>query len=238
MTNNKTDLASKKQVEAFYDTYTTKQKKIGVNIRHRTILKNLKALGLKSDSKVLEVGCGIGTVSGLIIKSIPNGSFTGVDISPESIEIAKKNNAGNKNVEFLVSDMSNFNHQTKFDFVVFPDVLEHIPVEQHANIFKTIAGITNPDVKILINIPEPYTLDWSRRNTPESLQIIDQSLSMQDLCNNSYPYGFYLYSVSPYGLRFEHEEYLSIVLKKHFTREKVVPKQKMTLAIENLKSKL
>ncbi|MCW3076152.1 MAG: hypothetical protein JWO32_761, partial [Bacteroidetes bacterium] len=100
--SNTNDNASKEQVENFYNSYKEKQKKIGVNIRHRTILKNLKSVGLKSDSKVLEIGCGIGTVSGLIIKSIPEGKFTGVDISSESIEMAKKLYPA-KNAEFLVN---------------------------------------------------------------------------------------------------------------------------------------
>ena len=231
-------MATKEQVKEYYDTFKEQQKQLGINIRHRTIFKNLKNLGLKSNSNVLEIGCGIGTVSQLILKYITDGSFVGLDISSESIELAKKRNAFHKKAEFLVNDMSNFTHKTKFDFVVFPDVLEHIPVEQHANIFKTIAELTTPNAIVLINIPEPYTLDWSRRNTPEALQIIDQSLSMQDLCNNSYPYGFYMYSMTPYGLRYEHEEYLSIILKKNFVRTQVVPKQKIKLGIENLKSKM
>lgn len=231
-------MATKEQVKEYYDTFKEHQKNLGINIRHRTIFKNLKNLGLKSNSNVLEIGCGIGTVSHLILKHITEGSFVGLDISSESIELAKKRNAFHKKAEFLVNDMSNFTHKTKFDFVVFPDVLEHIPVEQHANIFKTISELTTPNAVVLINIPEPYTLDWSRRNTPEALQIIDQSLSMQDLCNNSYPYGFYMYSMTPYGLRYEHEEYLSIILKKHFVRTQVVPKQKIKLGIENLKSKM
>ena len=82
---------------------------------------------MKPNSNVLEIGCGIGTVSHLILKYITEGSFVGLDISSESIEMAKKRNAFHKKAEFLVNDMSNFTHKTKFDFVVFPDVLEHIP---------------------------------------------------------------------------------------------------------------
>jgi len=231
-------MATKEQVKEYYDTFKEHQKNLGINIRHRTIFKNLKNLGLKSNSNVLEIGCGIGTVSHLILKYITEGSFVGLDISAESIKMAQQFNSFHKKAEFFVNDMSNFTHKTKFDFVVFPDVLEHIPVEQHANIFKTISELTTPNAIVLINIPEPYTLDWSRRNTPEALQIIDQSLSMQDLCNNSYPYGFYMYSMTPYGLRYEHEEYLSIILKKNFVRTQVVPKQKIKLGIENLKSKM
>jgi len=232
------DLASKEQVEEYYNKFKEHQKKLGVNIRHRTIFKNLKKLNLKPDSNVLEIGCGIGTVSSQILKLVTKGCFVGVDISNESIEVAKKLNKASKNAEFIVNDMSTFSHKVKFDFIVLPDVLEHIPVEQHAKIFQTISLLSKKTAVVLINIPEPYTLDWFRRNTPETLQIIDQSLSLQDLCNNVYPAGFYLFSVTPYGLTYEHEDYLSIVLKKNFIREELIPKQKIKLGFENLKSKI
>ncbi len=234
MTNN----ASKQQVEDFYNSYSEKQKKTGVNVRHRTIFKNLTAIGLKANSKVLEVGCGIGTVSGLIIKSIPNGYFTGVDISDESIAIANEKYAVKGKIEFLVSDMSSFTHQQKFDFVVLPDVLEHIPVEQHNNLFKILNEVTTKDAIVLINIPEPNCLNWVRTNYPEKLQIIDQSLSMQDLLNNCYPNGFKLFSMNSYGLQYVQPEYTSIVLKKNMIIEHYDIKDKLRLGLENLKSKI
>jgi cyclopropane fatty-acyl-phospholipid synthase-like methyltransferase len=229
---------TKEQVKEYYDTFKEHQKKLGINVRHRTIFKNLKNAELKSNSNVLEIGCGIGTVSNLILKHITDGSFVGLDISSESIKMAQQFNAFHKKAEFFVNDMSNFTHKTKFDFVVFPDVLEHIPIEQHANIFKTIAELTTPNAVVLINIPEPHTLDWHRKYMPEALQIIDQALSMKDMCNNCYPYGFYMFSLTPYSLQYQEEDYLSIVLKKEFIREKLTKKSKIKLSVDNYKSKL
>lgn len=231
-------LADNEEVAKYYDNFKQHQKKLGINIRHRTIFKNLKKAGLSPNSKVLEIGCGIGTVSHLILGHITQGSFTGVDISPESIEHAKKFNGQHKNANFMVSNMGDFKVATKFDFVVLPDVLEHIPVQDHNALFKTLAAHSHENTVILINIPEPYTLGWTRRNHPQNLQIIDQSLSMQDLCNNVYPHGYYLFSVSPYGLQYEHEEYLSIVLKRDQERKSVVRKSKFDLNTSNLLSKL
>jgi cyclopropane fatty-acyl-phospholipid synthase-like methyltransferase len=231
-------MATKEQVKEYYDTFKEHQKQLGINIRHRTIFKNLKSAGLKPNSNVLEIGCGIGTVSNLILKFITEGSFVGLDISPESINMAKNFNAFHKKAEFMVNDMSNFTHKTKFDFIVFPDVLEHIPVEQHANIFETVSKLTTPDAVILINIPEPNYLNWVRENDPKKLQIIDQSLSMQDLLNNVCPYGFKLYSMNPYSLHYDVNDYLSIVLKKNPIVKQINLKNKLTRAIENTKSKL
>lgn len=232
-------MATKEEVKNYYDNiFKDYQNKTGINIRHRTIFKNLKAVGLNSQSKVLEVGCGVGSVSSLILKHISNGFLVGLDISPESIKSAQALNKIYKNAEFSVNDMSDFNHSMKFDFIVFPDVLEHIPVEQHAHIFKTISDLSTPNAIVLINIPEPNHLNWLRINHPEKIQIIDQALSMQDLMNNAYPYGFHLQSMQPYQLHYEVADYVSIVMKKNMQVKSAPLKSKMTRAIENTKSKL
>lgn len=226
--------AGKEEVVKYYDEFKSHQKKLGINIRHRTIFKNLKNAGLQPNSTVLEIGCGIGTVSHLILKYLAHGRFVGVDISPQSIEHARMYNAAFKNAEFVVSDMKGFQHNLKFDFVVLPDVLEHIPVDQHAELFRTIAAHSHDKTVILINIPEPYTLDWVRENHPTTLQIIDQALSIRDLCNNVYPSGFYMYSMSPYALQYEPEDYVSIVLKRDCKRANVSKRSNSAITFENI----
>lgn len=229
-------MAEKVEVEEFYDKFVQNQKKIGVSTRQKIIHKNLKSIGLKSDSNVLEVGCGIGTVSSLIIKSIPNGNFVGCDISPQSIQLANEMYASEK-VEFRVDDMTNFASDLKFDFIVFPDVLEHIPVEQHSNLFSNVAKTCAPDAKVLINIPEPNALNWMRENKPELLQIIDQSLSMQDLLNNTYPHGFEVESITPYSIHADIDNYTKIVLVRNGKLSHYNYLPKLSQFIQNLKVK-
>ncbi len=237
MTENP-EFASKRQVEEFYNSFKEHQLDLGVNVRHRTIFKNLKKAGLKSDSKVLEIGCGIGTVSSLILSFITNGKFVGVDISDESIATAKKINAKHSNAEFLVNDMSAFDHQLRFDFVVLPDVMEHIPVDQHYNLFRVLNTVTTPKATVLINHPEPNYLDWVRRTNPERLQIIDQSLSMQDMLNNCYPHGFKLFSMHSYCLHYTKPDYTLIILKKDMASENYHLKSAIARGLQNTKSKL
>lgn len=231
------NLASKEEVKKFYNTFKDHQNKLGINIRHRTIFKNLRKAGLKPDSKVLEVGCGIGTVSSLILSFITEGKFVGIDISDESITLAKKLNSKYKNAEFVVNDMSDYHHEIKFDFVVLPDVLEHIPVEQHNNLFRVLSLLTAESAIVLINIPEPHCLNWARKVIPEKLQIIDQSLSMQDLLNHSYPHGFELYSLNSYCLQYSEADYTSVILKKNGWPKTYQIKDRLSLSIENLKRK-
>jgi trans-aconitate 2-methyltransferase len=232
------ELASKQEVEAFYNSFKEHQLDLGVNVRHRTIFKNLKKTGLKPDSNVLEIGCGIGTVSSLVLSYITGGKFVGADISDESIALAKKINSKYSNAEFIVNDMSAFSHKTVFDFVVLPDVMEHIPVDQHNNLFKVLSAVTSPNAVVLINFPEPHYLNWVRKNNPEKLQIIDQSLSMQDLLNHCYPHGFRLFSMHSYCLHYTQPDYTSVVLKKNMDIEQFHLKSAVARGLQNTRSKL
>jgi trans-aconitate 2-methyltransferase len=169
-----------RNVSDFYDQYSEQQLKTGVHIRHYTILQRLKKSGLKSNHRVLEIGCGIGTLTGLLGTYLKDGELTAADISPESIEIARKRTAVLKHVNYVVTDMSDFVPKGKYDFIVFPDVLEHIPKEQHNSIFKLLSRAMHENSKVAIHIPDPLALDFIRTNTPELLQIIDQSLYLED----------------------------------------------------------
>ena len=218
------------QVEKYYDNFRVQQKKLGINVRHRTIWRNLRHLGMSADSNVLEVGCGIGTVSHLILRTVKKGSFVGADISGESLVVARALNNRSANASFIQTDMSDLSVATRFDFVVFPDVLEHIPVEQHKAVFRKVAEHCAPDAQVLINIPEPNFLNWIRKHQPEKLQIIDQSLSLAKLATDAEEAGFHLHSVTPYQLFYNVNDYVSIVLK----RQPEVPEVKVAGASRRL----
>lgn len=82
---------SNEEIKKFYNRYVTEQKKTGVNIRHRYIHKQVKKAGLNKYSNVLEIGCGIGTYTSLLCNVVTQGKIVAVDISDESIQVAKQN---------------------------------------------------------------------------------------------------------------------------------------------------
>jgi cyclopropane fatty-acyl-phospholipid synthase-like methyltransferase len=228
---------SKKEIENYYNGFGKKNLVTGLNTRHRIIIKNLKKLGLKNNSNILEIGCGNGMLSSEIIKLIPNGQFLGCDISPESIEIAQNLNKGNKAV-FVVSDMSNFESELTFDIIVFPDVLEHIPTEQHIELFRRIALVCHENSQILINIPHPLTQDYYRINQPEVLQIIDQSLSMNDMLNSVYPHGFFVDSITPYSIHTTENNYISIALNRKTRINSIAKKSRLMKIFQNIQARI
>lgn len=225
-------------VSHFYDDYTEQQFKKGIHIRHRTILKNLKKAGLQANSNVLEIGCGIGTVTRLIARATPQGNVLAVDISPKSIEMARKFNSKFSHVEFAVSDMTDFERSEKFDFVVLPDVIEHIPLEQHPHLFQTIAKHLHENSVVAINIPHPLYLTWLREHQPEKLQIIDQPIHTDQLLQNTYAAGLYLHKLESYSLFLEINDYQWIILKQFKMPTDVKTKSKLGLKWRDLLSRL
>lgn len=237
MEKPKTD--QKEEVVSFYDQFAEKQEKTGINSRHLSILDKVKAAGLKSTHRILEVGCGIGTVSHLLATQVPDGEVLAVDISPESIEKAKVLWKSQSNLNFEVSDMSDFDKKGKtFDFFVFPDVLEHIPVDQHFRLFQNIQKHSTPDSVIFIHIPSPRYLQWMIENEPEKLQVIDQPLDSGDLIKNITNAGFYLEKVETYALFFAEKDYQYFVFRAAKPLKSSIPLSKWRVLKERMRIRL
>lgn len=87
---------------------------------------------LKPDSKLLDVGCGPGTITVDLAKFV--GHVIGVEYSPEPLAQARTfaEQQGVKNVEFQVADIHElpFEDET-FDVVHAHQVLQHIRVSPH-----------------------------------------------------------------------------------------------------------
>ncbi|SDD26269.1 Methyltransferase domain-containing protein [Algoriphagus faecimaris] len=217
----------KDKAVSFYDQFSEKQEKTGIDSRHLSILDKVVAAGLKPHHRVLEVGCGLGTVSHLLANQVKSGEVLAVDISPESIEKAKKTWSDQPNLKFEVSDMSDFNKiDQTFDFFVFPDILEHIPVDQHERLFQTIQQHAHQDSVIFIHIPSPRYLQWMIENEPEKLQVIDQPLDSGDLIKSITKAGFYLEKMETYAVFYEEKDYQYIVFRASKPLEKSTPRNK------------
>ena len=124
-------MSNSKDVRGWYNNFSKNQTETGVNIRHYKIMNELIKSGLRKDSVVLEVGCGVGTLTVLLNKFLSKGKLVATDISDEAIEKAKQRIPNSNKIDIFVTDMKDFSYSQKFDFIVLPDVLEHIPIDQH-----------------------------------------------------------------------------------------------------------
>jgi trans-aconitate 2-methyltransferase len=203
------------EIKKWYNDYAKKQVHTGTNLRHFTLCNLLISNGLKKHHSVLEIGCGIGTLTKLMHNYLRRGEILATDISDESIEIAKSRISGPGKIDFMVTDMQEFSYPKAFDFIVLPDVLEHIPVEQHKGLFKTLSRHMHDDSILIINIPHPKALDYMRVHMPDKLQVIDQSLSADNLLNDIYPVDLELVSYTSYSLYNREADYVFMKFRKN-----------------------
>lgn len=75
---------------------------------------------LKERPKILEIGCGAGTLASRLCTSKLD-TYTGVDISEEAIKKAQKLN--NQQSEFIISDAMKYEPDEKFDIIIFNECL-------------------------------------------------------------------------------------------------------------------
>ena len=224
-------------VANFYDNYTSRQKKVGANIRIRGIFLKLLKEGLNKNSSVLEIGCGVGILTQLISSVVTKGRIVSTDISAASIKEAKQRNQGKKNIRYFVDDMTSFGVPEKFDFVVLADVLEHIPIENHFNLFNTIKSHTHLSSKIAINIPSPFHIKWLEANEPEILQVIDQPLFLQSLIPSFEGNDMYIQELKSYSLFHNFADYQWMILTPGIKLSTIKHKPRMQLIKQELFSR-
>lgn len=94
-------------------------------------------------SKVLEAGCGIGAQTVILSKNSPDARITSIDISEDSLGLAKEHAAseGVKNVEFRMENIFNLPFEDEsFDHIFVCFVLEHLkePVKALASLRRVL----------------------------------------------------------------------------------------------------
>jgi tRNA (cmo5U34)-methyltransferase len=76
--------------------------------------------------RIIDLGCGTGTVAKKISEKFPNSKIICLDIASNMIDIAKHKLSGHKNAEFITGDFSRIDYNDKFDVVVSSLALHHI----------------------------------------------------------------------------------------------------------------
>ena len=203
-----------KEISDFYDEFVQRQLKIGANERLISLYKRLLNLGLKEDSKVLELGCGVGIFTKLLSKKTSTGILEAVDLSEKSVAVAKEELKGKKNILLVVADVVKYQPKNSgFDFITLMDVIEHIPLDQHEELFGNLAKICTEKTQIALNIPNPQYLGYMRIHNPESMQVIDQEVHLFPLMQHLEKHNLELTYFEKYGI-WEEEDYHFMVIRK------------------------
>ncbi|MBD3748341.1 MAG: class I SAM-dependent methyltransferase [Sphingobacteriales bacterium] len=170
----------KSNVVSYYDEHAKFKIRDYLNVNPRvheawqTLIRNTPF----TPNRILEVGCGIGSICAKMNKKWPNATITGMDISTQSIAIATKLFA-NKNVNFIESQLKEDVFNEKFDLIVFMDVYEHIAVFDRAVVHASLKKLLNNKGIIFLSVPTPHNLKWSLKHKPETMQPVDEHISFE-----------------------------------------------------------
>lgn len=108
----------------------------------------LQALALDGTQSVLEIGVGTGR---LALRTAPLcRSFTGVDLSPKTIERARENLSGHNNVILLCSDFLNTLFADVYDVIYSSLTFMHI--EQKEAAIEKIASLLPPAGRVVLSL--------------------------------------------------------------------------------------
>ena len=127
----------------------------------KEIRRILKKYNIESPISILDFGCGIGNADPYIRKHFPESQICGVDVSGESIKIAKeKQKDYNIRYEILDSKLlgreSTAQFEILFDFVFVFNVFHHVPKSEHMAILSYIKANMKPNGLLFIFEFNPY----------------------------------------------------------------------------------
>ena len=136
------------------------------DLQEKLVVDYLKKLDLSSPFlTVLEVGCGFGRITKLLLSNFPNiHEYVAIDLSPDQIENAKElirpviETREDNPLNFIVSDIQSFQSQRKYDLVVASEVLMHILPSEIEKVMIKLVGLSN---KHVVNI------DWYEKERPK-----------------------------------------------------------------------
>lgn len=99
-------------------------------------------------SSVLEIGCS----TGHLLASMEPGRGVGIDLSPKTIEQARKNHP---DLEFIVGDAHELPIEEKFDYVILSDVLGY--VDDIWTVFRNLRKVMTPNSRLILTY---YNFAW------------------------------------------------------------------------------
>ena len=110
---------------------------------HRLIAE----LDLRGNEKILDLGCGDGSLSARIAERLPRGEVVGIDGSRGMIAAALPKSR--QNLHFLLMDINHLNFVEKFD-VVFSNAALHW-VHDHRKLFAHVRRVLRADGRVRFN---------------------------------------------------------------------------------------
>ena len=131
---------------------------------------------------LVDVGCGIGESTATLKRRCPRATVLGVDISPKSIDIARRL-FGDSGAVFETLDIArdDLPIEPPVDIIVMIDVFEHIAAGQRSAAAAALNRLLSPAGRILLTLPSVAYQRFLRRERPREVQPVDEEVTRGDL---------------------------------------------------------
>lgn len=148
------------------------------------ILKYLNKNNIKIKCH-LDLGCGVGTLCDYFFKN--EIKTTGIDISPDMINISKNKN---KNIDFFVEDMTQYISNEKYDLITITcDAINHILEEEKiVAIFSNISKMLNDGGYLIFDMIDKDKIIFNNSitsNRGEDVKVHYYITNKEDLINTN-----------------------------------------------------
>ena len=143
----------------------------------------------KESFKVMDLGCGTGTITKLLKDKFPNAKVTCLDLAENMIQMAKLKLNKYDNINYLTGDFYHFNFNEKYDLIVSSLALHHLLTDDDKkNFYKKIydslnenGAFLNADDVLASNnhLQDLYIEKWK--------EYMNRNVSIEDIENKWIP---------------------------------------------------
>jgi ubiquinone/menaquinone biosynthesis C-methylase UbiE len=137
----------------------------------RSSLVDRLGLGQEECDPIVELGCGMGRLTGLLLERFPRARVIGIDGAPRLLEIARRRLGSSSRLSLVCSAFEQLDWQelpSGCAAVVVMNALEHVASAERRQVFSGVRGILRDGGVFLDR-------EWSRDITPPGVDPFDRS---------------------------------------------------------------
>ncbi|HYD42273.1 MAG TPA: class I SAM-dependent methyltransferase [Anaeromyxobacter sp.] len=173
--------ANLEQRKAFYDSQAQRKLRDYLRVNRRLELGLRTVVRWAGDpSRILEVGCGAGSVSHRLARRFRGAEVVAVDVSRGNLDIAEQYFRA-PNLRFVELAVDRDFAFGSFDVIVLMDVYEHVAVAERAKLHENLRRSLNEGGVVVLTVPTPRYLAYLRENDPAEVQPVDEDIGPGEL---------------------------------------------------------
>jgi tRNA (cmo5U34)-methyltransferase len=135
--------------------------------KQHEIIYELLPENLDEQLRILDLGCGNGVLSELVLKKLPNAYVVGFDLTPKMLEAYEENlSAYQGRYELMLGDYRFDSIGSNYDIVLAGLTLQHLTWGERKDFYKLIYTILNQNGSFILNdiIIDKDWDGWSRQD--------------------------------------------------------------------------